>query len=305
VIENELRELLSDRAGDLPDNAGRVRDVHSRISGIRRRRTAGATLALVLVVAAGVLLTRLPGTPDALPTGAPTGPYFADDTTSHPVKGYRGGQYFAFDGDATWSVIPSAGVVVARCEHAGDLRLRNVSGSGPELRLSCRVPVGDHWEGALPLDPNQVGVLLAAAPAGGNVAVRPSSLGSWTVGLLVPLYAGSIGREQVPGALLSGFDHPAGGPLTLTIPGLVREAHGFVVVVFCVRDVRLEFRVTGRLLTTVACTDEADPVNHGVVTVLVPEETVTALGLRPLQRVVVDVRSTGRQTDQWAVVDVG
>lgn len=195
--------------------------------------------------------------------------------------------------------------MVARCAHAGDLRLRNVSGSGPELRLRCRVPVGDHWEGALPLDPNQVGVLLAAAPAGGNVAVRPSSLGSWTVGLLVPNYAASIEREQVAAALFSGFDHPAGGPLTVTIPDYIRQQHEFVVVVFCVRDVRLEFRVAGRPLTTVACTDEADPVNHGVVTVQVPERTLTALGLRPLQKVTVDVRSTGRQTSEWAVFTVG
>ena len=33
MIEDDLRTLLSDRAGAVPDNATRVRDVHARISG--------------------------------------------------------------------------------------------------------------------------------------------------------------------------------------------------------------------------------------------------------------------------------
>ncbi|HST64721.1 MAG TPA: hypothetical protein VLM05_06000, partial [Mycobacteriales bacterium] len=67
----DLRTLLAAHAEELPDNPTRVSDVHARISGIRRRRTVAATLALALIVAAGVLFTRLPGKPETLPVGVP------------------------------------------------------------------------------------------------------------------------------------------------------------------------------------------------------------------------------------------
>ena len=73
MIEDELRSLLSARSDEIRDNTTRVADVRSRIGDIRRRRTAAATLVLVLIVAAGVLFTRLPGKPETLPAGAPVG----------------------------------------------------------------------------------------------------------------------------------------------------------------------------------------------------------------------------------------
>ena len=42
-----------------------------------------------------------------------------------------------------------------------------------------------------------------------------------------------------------------------------------------------------------------------MVTARVDTATIRALGLRGLQRVTIDVRSVGRQTDQWAILQVG
>ena len=42
MIENELRDLLADRAGTVSDNPARTREVHALVGRIRRRRTAGA-----------------------------------------------------------------------------------------------------------------------------------------------------------------------------------------------------------------------------------------------------------------------
>jgi hypothetical protein len=303
VIEDELRTMFTSRSDEVPDNPTRVAQVHGRIGGIRRRRAAATTLALVLIVAAGVLFTRLPGKPQTLPTGSPAGPYFGDSGSDN-VPGYRGQQFFTFTGDAAWSatVLDTADVVVvARCDRPGDLTLRNVS-SSDERRLSCRVPVGDHFEGALPVENNRDHGLLATTPSGANVTVRPGSTGSWTVGLLEPLYPAHLTEPELKSALLSGYD---GRRLTLTVPGNLAETHALVLAIVCVREVRLEFMVSGRTLATVACTDEANPAPIGQVTVLVPDGALAALGLRPLEKVTVDVRSTGRQTDEWAVIAVG
>ncbi len=73
VIENELRTLLAERAGAVAaDNPARSREVRSRVAGIRRRRAAGAALALVLL-AAGRAHARAgcPGKPPTLPAGRP------------------------------------------------------------------------------------------------------------------------------------------------------------------------------------------------------------------------------------------
>ena len=48
--------------------------------------------------------------------------------------------------------------------------MRNVSGSGPELRLSCRVPVGDHFEGATALGSRRLSGMVDVIPD------RPGSL---------------------------------------------------------------------------------------------------------------------------------
>ena len=298
MIENELRELLSARAGTVVDNPDRVGEVRSRVAGIRRRRAAGAAFALVVLALAGLTLTRLPDRAETLPAGAPAGPYFDDAGAARAVPGYRGSGYFTFTGDARWSLslplpaLPHA--IVARCERRGDLALGIPGG---ERRLSCRVPVGGHYEGAL--------LLPAGAGAGpGDVAVRAGSAGSWTIGVLQPLFVDRLTPEDVRGALLTGFGSPSGGRMTVTLPGTVDTGTTMVFVAVCVRDVRLELTVGSRPLVEISC-DDAHAFARGLVTAQVSAGTVRTLGLRALQRVTVDVRSVGRSTEQWAIMQVG
>lgn len=303
MIEDELRSLLASRADEVVDTPSRVAQVHRRIGGIRRRRAVGTALALVLIVAGGVLFTRLPGRPVTLPAGVPAGPYFGDDGSPAPVRGYYGGRYDTVLPNAVWSSLEPGlrTVVVARCDRPGDLTLRSQpeQRTPVEQRLRCRVPVGDHFEGALPLDPglNDAGLFSVTTDA-------PSS-GTWKAGLLVALYPDRLSPGELTRALLDGLGHPAGGSFRVANPATVPQPHGLAIQVRCVRDVRLEFRVSGRLLRTVACTDDADVVPTGPVRVVVPQRTLTALRLPPTQVVTIDVRSTGRQTDQWAVIGFG
>jgi hypothetical protein len=210
------------------------------------------------------------------------------------VPGYRGSGYFTFSGAAQWSLslpAPELGhVIVARCGHPGDLQLGD---RGAEQRLSCRVPVGDHYEGALVLR-------AGAGPESGEVPLRPGSGGRWSVGVLQPLFPDRITPANVPGALLDGFGSPGGGRMTVTLPSTV-DAGAAEVVAVCVRDVRLELTMGGRPLVEISC-DNAHAAAPGLVTTQVPAATIRALGLRGLQRVTIDVRSVGRQTEQWAII---
>jgi hypothetical protein len=70
-----------------------------------------------------------------------------------------------------------------------------------------------------------------------------------------------------------------------------------------VRDVRLELTLGGRPLVEISCED-AHATGPGLVTAQVPAGTIRALGLRGLQRVMIDVRSVGRQTEQWAIIQL-
>jgi hypothetical protein len=168
--------------------------------------------------------------------------------------------------------------------------------TGDDLRLSCRVPVGDHWEGALP-------VPGGPRPAAVDVTVRPGSAGSWAVGLLVPRFPERFTADDVRGSLLTGFDGPGGGRLTATVPSAV-SSPGMIITAVRVRDVRLELTVRGRPLTEFRC-DDAHVTLPGLVTAQVSPGTAQALGLRGLSEVTIDVRSVGRSTDQWAILQVG
>jgi hypothetical protein len=306
VIENELRSLLAERAGTVAaDHPTRVDEVRSRVHGIRRRRTAGAVLALVLLAAAGLTLARLPGKPATLPAGVPAGPYFDDAGTPRSVAGYRGASYFPFSGPTTWSLpvrpLVERVVVVARCAERGDLTLADLTGPGSTPTLSCRVPVGDHYEGALQVDPRRAAGAGAQDSTVATVRLRPGSGGGWAVGLLEPLFPDRIGADNVRGSQLNGFTSPGGGRIPVTVPSDVRSPRGLLVTVACVRDVRLQLSVDGRAAGVLMC-DDSHTESYGLVTFTIPEPIVA--GLRAGQHVSLDVRPVGRRTDQWAVIGV-
>jgi hypothetical protein len=296
VIENELRELLTARAGAVvDDNPARVRDVHARVTGVRRRRTAGVALVLVLLALTGALFTRLPGRPETLPAGVPAGPYFGDDGTDRSLPGYRGSAYFSFTDDATWSYavqIPGlTQVVVARCEHPSDITFRRLLGQ--DRRLSCRVPVGDHYEGAVRLAPVQV----ENPPPATDVRVEPGAPGDWRVGVLEPLFPDRLTADDLAGRPLTGYSGP--GRIPAVVPSDLRSGV-LSIIVDCVRGIRLEILVDGRPATTVACTD-ANVIGYGAVNAVIPAADVQRLGLRPLQRIQVSARQLAGPAHQWAV----
>jgi hypothetical protein len=307
VIENELRALLTDRADTVVGNPARVADVRDRITVIRHRRAAGAALALVLVALAGFALARLPGRPETLPTGSPAGPYFTDDGTSRAVDGYRGSAYFAFRGDAEWSVPVSfpglRHALVARCTDRGDLQLANRVAAGPALVLRCRVPVGDHYEGALPIDETAYTRLVGKPEGSATVNVRPGSPGDWTVGVLEALFPDRIGPANVAGALLSGFGAPTGGQIPVTVPTSLTTTRSLIVTFVCGRGVQLELTVDGRPAGVATC-DDAHVTGPGLVSYAIGDPVLQQLGLREGQRVSLGVRPV-RPTDQWAVIAIG
>ena len=299
MIENELRDLLADRAGTVPDNPVRTREVHARVGRIRRRRTAGAALVLVLVALAGALLTRLPGRPETLPAGVPAGPYFGDDGTSRTVPGYRGSGYFTFGGNAVWSynapfpVLPV--VIMVGCESRGDLTLR---GLGDDRRISCRVPVGDHYEGALLLPARFVGV-LSKADVPVDLHVEPNSPGRWQVGVLQPLFPDRLTADDLRGEL-SGFEP---GRIDLVVPSYFRQTRTLTFFAECVRGVQLEIRISGRPAGTLNCVDR-NLNDDGLVEFSIRDPDASRLGLRPLQHVLVDVRQVAGPPKQWAITSV-
>lgn len=299
--ENSLRELLAARAATVSDNPARLREVHGRITGIRRRRTAGTALALVLLALAGALLTRLPGRPETLPAGVPAGPYFGDDGDSRTVPGYRGSGYFAFDGDAVWSyAVPVPGlpkVIVVGCENRGDLTLR---GLGDDRRISCRVPAGDHYEGALPLPlPVRPSGPLYASNASIDVHVEPGTPGRWHVGVLQPLFLDRLTANDLRG-LLSGYEP---GSIDLIVPSTFQQSRTLVVTAECVRGVQLEIRISGRPAGTLDCV-ERNVVFGGLVQMKIGDPVVTQLGLRPLQHVLIEFRQVAGPPKQWGIVGV-
>ena len=297
MIENELRELLADRAGTVPDNPARTREVHARVGRIRRRRTAGAALVLVLVALAGALLVRLPGRPETLPAGVPAGPYFGDDGTSRAVPGYRGSGYFTFDGDAVWSynapfsMLPV--VIMVGCESRGDLILR---GLGDDRRISCRVPVGDHYEGALLLPARFVGI-MSKNTATADVHVEPGTPGRWQVGVLQPLLPDRLTADDLRGEL-SGYEP---GRIDMVVPSYFGQSRTLTVFAECVRGVRLEIRISGRPAGTLDCADR-NVNDDGLIEHTIRDPYVTRLGLRPMQHILVDFRQVAGPPKQWAII---
>lgn len=317
MIEDELRALLTDRAGELPDNPTRVTEVRSRVRTTRRRRTAGAALSLVLLALAGFGLTRLPGSPDALPTGVPPGPWFTENGRVAPIPGYTYADMVQLTGpDQRFSLSsgqPLRRLVVVRCAERGTLDMRNLGPGGPTLRVDCSRPAGDAFEGAAILEPDAVERLWAqvSGPSIENIGYVPSSAGQWFV-----VFLDAIAPERLPPwdsperLLLDGANGPAGGTVTVTIPKY-RIALGvgshFSPSAQCVEGVRLTLTARGGPFGELRC-DQDSGLQRGWVSTDstdVQKSTLDRLGLRPGDRVALTVRSTGRQTDQWRLVSLG
>lgn len=313
MIEDELRALLGDRAGGLPDNPARVADVRSRIGGMRRRRAAGTALALVLLAIAGLVLTRLPGRPDALPTGVPPGPWFQEsgfpDVPGYAIAdtGLRG------LGGPTERLLLTTGVplrylVAVRCAEPGTLVVRNVGPGGDRLPVDCDRRARDRYEGIAVVEPDRAERLFAPVSADRccNVEFVPGSAGRWDVGLLVALAPDRLGPSRSTDPPLR--DGAAGdGTVQVTVPrrqsGVPADL-GFSVAADCVAGVRLELTAAGTPLAVLSC-DEAHGLSGGQVQATVPQAALDRLGLRPGDRFAITVRSTGRQTDQWRLYPVG
>ena len=308
MIEDELRALLTDRAADVPDNPSRATQVRARVGGIRRRRAAGAALAVVLVVLAGVAVLRLPGHPDALPTAVPAGPYFAP--SGRPtVPGFQTEMLREIDGrSGAFFPVPSERIPVrrllaVRCQRAGTLVVRN--GAGPSRSVTCATPVADRFEGAVLIEADEAVRLFAQTPAVENVSLEPSTPGQWDVVVLAAIAPDRLPAWGLPGRpLLDGADGPGGGTVTLTIPPRPRldpeeaELYGFGLTADCVEGVELTLSVPTGPLATLSC-DQQHGLTTGSLQLVVTLQDMDRLGLHPGDRVRLTVRSTGRQTDQW------
>ena len=190
VIEDELRELLTDRAASVPDNPARLAEVRSRVRTIRRRRGAGAALALVLLAVAGAVLTRLPGRPDALPPAdrnVPAPPYFRRRGTA-AVPGYACTAVRHVQRrprTAAWLASPppaAAQLIVVRCPAPGSL---GCAQHRPGAAGPFRATAGsrDHTRAHTLLDPARA-TGCSRSPGREQRPVEPSGPGDWIVGVL-------------------------------------------------------------------------------------------------------------------------
>jgi hypothetical protein len=316
VIEDELRDLLTDRAASVPDNPTRTREVHARVAGIRRRRTIGAALALILVAVAGLVLLRLPGRPDALPPSdrnLPAPPYF--------VRG--GGQVPAVPGYSFTAVRPISGpedffllasppppvrqLIVVRCPRPGSLVVRNTDGTAKTV--PCDRRVADHAEGAAILDPGEADRLFAQSSGTTNVRLEPSGPGNWVVGFLeagAPDELPSLASEPER-PVVNGVDHPDGqATLTFTVPAPPKNSdppYGFSIDLECLQDVRLELTLPGGPLPTLIC-DAQHGLTRGRLGVEITKAEMAERGLRVGDRVTLTIRSVGAHRDQWRLYPI-
>jgi hypothetical protein len=313
VIENDLRDLLTARAGSVPDNPARVREVHARVTRIRRRRTAGAALALILLAVAGIALLRLPGRPDALPPAnpdVPAPPYFRGQSPA--VAGYTPIAWRPVSGPIDDIVLvggspPVRHLIAVRCPRPGSLVVRNVSGA--TLTVPCDKSVGDHAEGAVTVDPGEAERLYEQGSAASNVRYEPSGPGDWIVALLeasapdqLPPLAAEPERPVV-----NGVDHPNGqATVSFTVPSPPANSdppYGFSVSADCLAGVRLVLTVPRGPLATLVC-DAAHGQTNGRVGVAISKAEMARLGLRVGDRVTLTIRSVGAHRDQWRIYPI-
>ena len=319
MIEDELHSLLAARADAVPANLHRAAEVRARISGIRRRRAAGAGFALVLIALAGLLLTRLPGRPDALPTGVPPGPWYVGQPFGLAVvPGWATVDTIEVDGPVDWfdpiSNAPFGYLVVLRCERPGSVVVRNLNRGGPSIVVPCDRRQGGHLEGVARIEPDDAQRLLAQVPdAATNVRFEPDGTGATLVTLMRARAREPLQPWVDEGPpLVEGVRHPAGTTFGITVPGRVGVSGVTIgITVDCVAGVRLEFTGPAGALATVTCDPLAagppgspEGMREGRQTVYIPADQVARAGLRPGRPARLTVRSVGRDTDQWRVAFV-
>jgi hypothetical protein len=313
VIEDELRSLLTERAGTLPDNPTRSAEVRSRIAGIRRRRIAGAALGLVLLAVAGLAVLRLPGPNESLPPGVPAPPYF--DNFGRPVVPGYSIELVPTELTGPNDRLVPAGpgdfryLVVMRCAQPSGLTLRNLV-NDRSIEVDCSQPVGDHFEGAAAIDSAAARLLLEEGPEASNVRFEPGGPGQQAT-LLKSHDPDRLSRWSDPGSrpLAEGTRTQAGTTVPITVPPARAGNAAMSLTTECVAGVRLDFSVPTGALGTADC----DPTRttaiwpdmlDGRVQVLVGSANLSRLGLRPGQRVPLTIRSVGRDTDQWRVFPI-
>lgn len=316
MIEDELRTLLAARAGAVPANLHRAAEVRARIGGIRRRRAAEAAFALVLIALAGLLLTRLPGRPDALPTGVPPGPWIQADGRAS-IPGYEAadaGLMGELDGPRqrflTATGVPLRRLVVVRCERRGQLVVRNLAPGGPSVDVDCSRRFGDHYEGVAVIEPEAAGRLFAQVLGEDccNVEFAAVTPGRWAVGLFVAIAPDHLGPRSIFGSpfILDGAAHPDGGTVTITVPrkaGGLEASYGFSLTADCVEGVQLTVTVQQGPLGVLTC-DQGHGLSRGQIQSTVEQATLDRYGLRLGDQVRVTVRSTGRSTGEWRLYAV-
>jgi hypothetical protein len=313
MIEDELRSLLTERAGALPDNPSRAVEVRSRITGIRRRRIAGTALGLVLVALAGLAVLRLPGTNESLPPGVPAPPWFDDlgrptvpgHTSVRTARDFIGPQEHLVI--AGWGAQYSRLLIVARCQRAGTGTVRRAD--GPRFEVDCSRRVGDHFEGVTALGPAESAALFEGSAGGPDIFFGPGSTGDWVIALLQANAPESLPPHTDRGSplLADGTRNPAGTTVEITVPpARVPDAGERIEIAMsftteCVAGVQLAFTVPTGVLGIATCDPLGRELRDGKVGTYVTKRQLAALGLRPGDEVAVTIRSVGRETDQWRV----
>lgn len=309
MIEDELRTLLTERAGDVPDNPTRREEVRSRIAVTRRRRVAGAAIGLLLVALAGFLVTRLPSPNESLPPGVPAPPWFNDDGRVRRLPGFLPMVIDRqVDGTAEALHLEDPGtffeyLLLVWCERPGEMVVRNPT-SGSEAVVACRTPVGEHHEGALLLPPEQAEPLWRLSPEANNLTLVAGSPGRWYFTLARSTLPIRLAAASSVRWLAEGPRTPEGTTVQITVPTDppgpdVPPDYGVDFRAECVEGVDLTFDVPGGQLGSISCRSDNE-----VPALTVPASRLAELGLRRGDRVPLTIRSTGRQTDQWRVFPI-
>lgn len=271
----------------------------------------------MLLAAASLLVVRLPGTSESLPPGVQEPPYFSGPERPD-VPGYTPvGTDLGRQGFVHWVARDEyfRYLFVIRCDEREDVTVRNSGGGDPAV-VRCRTSVGDHYEGALMVPPEQAQVLFALSAGDVNVRVERSSPGLPDLHLLQARAPERLSDSDSSGYLVDGRRTPVGTRVDYAISPPQSDdppsgVYGFGLLVECVAGVHLTFWVAQGELGGVI----GDPTSHadnpslgldrGKIAFSVSGDTMRRFGLTYGQRVRLTVVRSGMQTDKWRVSAVG